>query len=60
MYTDTEGMLMTLIFAIASAKSLSAELLFLLHDRFEPSHEKTNKMTVRPAKTQISLGIHPV
>ena len=21
---------------------------------------KTNKMTVRPAKTQISLGIHPV
>ena len=24
-----------------------------------PDH-KTNKMTVRPAKTQISLGIHPV
>ena len=23
----------------------------------EPPHEKTNKMTVRPAKTQISLGI---
>ena len=28
--------------------------------RFEPPHDKTNKMTVRPAKTQISLGIHPV
>ena len=23
---------------------------------YEPSHDKTNKMTVRPAKTQISLG----
>ena len=27
---------------------------------FEPPHDKTNKMTVSPAKTQISLGIHPV
>ena len=27
---------------------------------FEPRHDKTNKMTVRPAKTQISLGIRPV
>ena len=26
----------------------------------EPPHDKTNKMTVRPAKTQISLGISPV
>ena len=24
---------------------------------YEPQHEKTNKMSVRPAKTQISLGI---
>ena len=23
-------------------------------------HDKTNKMSVRPAKTQISLGIRPV
>ena len=23
----------------------------------EPRHDKTNKMAVRPAKTQISLGI---
>ena len=28
--------------------------------QFEPPHDKTNKMTVRPAKTQISLGIRPV
>ena len=27
---------------------------------FEPPHDKTNKMTVRPAKTQISPGIRPV
>ena len=27
---------------------------------FEPPHHKTNKITVRPAKTQISLGIRPV
>ena len=27
---------------------------------YEPPHDKTNKMTVRPAKTQISLGIRPV
>ena len=26
----------------------------------EPRHDKTNKMTVRLAKTQISLGVHPV
>ena len=26
----------------------------------EPPHGKTNKVTVRPEKTQISLGIRPV
>ena len=26
----------------------------------EPRHDKINKVTVRPAKTQISLGIRPV
>ena len=28
--------------------------------RNEPPHDKTNKMAVPPAKTQISLGIRPV
>ena len=28
--------------------------------KYEPRHDKTNKMSVRPAKTQISLGIRPV
>ena len=27
---------------------------------YEPRHDKTNKMRVRPEKTQISLGIRPV
>ena len=27
---------------------------------YEPRHDKINKMTVRQAKTQISLGIRPV
>ena len=27
--------------------------------KYEPRHDKTNKMAVRPAKTQISLGIRP-
>ena len=31
-----------------------------MSDINEPHHDKTNKMSVRPAKTQISLGIHPV
>ena len=26
----------------------------------EPPHDKTHRMTVRPAKTQINLGIRPV
>ena len=29
----------------------------VLHYIFEPPHDKTNKTTVLPAKTQISLGI---
>ena len=29
-------------------------------EQFEPPRDKTNKVSVRPAKTQISLGIHPV
>ena len=28
--------------------------------QYEPRHDKTNKMSVRPVKTQISLGIRPV
>ena len=31
----------------------------LVVPKSEPRHDKTNKMSVRPAKTQISLGIRP-
>ena len=34
--------------------------LKLLLVSYEPRHHKTNKISVRPAKTQINLGIHPV
>ena len=27
---------------------------------YEPQHDKTNNVAVRPAKTQMSLGIRPV
>ena len=29
-------------------------------NRTEPHHDKTSKVNVHPAKTQISLGIRPV
>ena len=32
----------------------------LFYARDEPRHDKTNKMSVRPVKSQISLGIRPV
>ena len=34
--------------------------LHLPFSEYEPRHDKTNKVTVRPAKTQIGLGIRPV
>ena len=34
--------------------------ILILHESSEPPRDKTNKMTVRPAKTQITLGIRPV
>ena len=41
-------------------KSVQEYYYFHQNSTFEPPHDKTNKMTVRPAKTQISLGIRPV
>ena len=43
----------------SSNSKLLVQTLFL-HNRIEPPHDKTNKMNVCPAKTQISLGIRPV
>ena len=38
----------------------SLNFITLTDRTFEPPHDKTNNVTVRPAKTQISLGIRPV
>ena len=35
-------------------------LKLIMQQTYEPPHDKTNKMTVRPAKTQISLDIRQV
>ena len=32
----------------------------LKFEQYELQHDKTNKLSVHPAKTQISLGIRPV
>ena len=42
---------------LSSVLSINHRLVNYIH---EPPRDKTNKMTVRPAKTQISLGIRPV
>ena len=38
----------------------SEEFITARLELVQPRHDKTNKVTVSPAKTQISLGIHPV
>ena len=43
-----------------STKSANGSAVMYRRYTYEPPHDKTNKMTVCPAKTQISLGIHPV
>ena len=40
-------------------KSITQEIIAKLQIH-EPRHDKTNKVSVRLAKTQISLGICPV
>ena len=43
-----------------SDSSLTTPWMHLFYQPFETRHDQTYKMSVRPAKTQISLGIHPV
>ena len=45
---------------IAPIKPEQALVEVHLGRKNEPRHDKTNRMSVRPAKTQISLGICPV
>ena len=39
--------------------ALDSGLIWSLSKRYEPPHDKTNKMTMHPVKTRISLGIRP-
>ena len=48
-----------LFFCMILCNSLRRYCLSLSYAN-EPRHDKTHKVTVRPAKTQISLGIRPV
>ena len=41
----------------AKSRSRNPDLVWVKH---EPPRDKTKNVAVRPAKTQISLGIHPV
>ena len=45
---------------LSSCKRMSICFANFVEEPFEPPHDKTNNVAVRPAKTQISLGIRPV
>ena len=45
---------------VFASLSLGREDCLYAHRAFETPRDKTNKITVRPAKTEISLGIRPV
>ena len=45
---------------VAVLQKIRIVLPAMQNSSFEPRYDKTNKMSVRPAKTQISLGIRPV
>ena len=49
----------SLIWVYTVFPSLSVGKLWTII-KYEPPHDKTNEMTVRPGKTQISLGCCPV
>ena len=46
------------VFNKKSSKTVAVIILKL--EEYGPWHDKTNRMSVRPSKTQISLGIRPV
>ena len=69
--TFANGALMTMVRNLSSCFSSNAGVNIMVASQitviqsgkekiFEPRHDKTNKVSVRPAKTQISLGIRPV
>ena len=64
---DLKMQMVTTLQSTSAGKRMYAELCErqialreLVRCLSEPWHDKTNKMAMRPAKTQISLGIRPV
>ena len=49
-----------IVFAGNTGHLIDFVVLHLKYSLFEPWYDKTNKMSVHPAKPQISLGIRPV
>ena len=47
-------------FLLVCEANLQMWLLLFALNKYESRHDKTNKVTVRPANTQISLRIRPV
>ena len=58
--SNDDTRLTLIIFMIWSHLFHNASAWVKTYTAYEPSRDKTNKVTVRPAKTQISLGIHSV
>ena len=56
----TEGLSWTECLIILCHEKISITDTLYWAELFKPPHDKTNNMTMHPAKTQISLGIHPV
>ena len=56
------SLLIKLIFkwGFSFSKISLSKVVKMEQSKYEPQHDKTNKVTERPAKTQISLGICPV
>ena len=62
MLRDGQSESLTPVLLCAKAGGTIRQTIFLdlcCNFLYEPRHEKTNKMSVRPAKTKISLGIRP-
>ena len=59
--TTSQTKVNLIVIALDSSRgSLSIAIEHKLKFKYEPSHDKINNVVLRPAKTQISLGIQPV
>ena len=54
---DQPGWMLVLSCSVSVDEDRLCNVHDVMHLAFEPPHNKTNKLTVRPATTQISLGV---